>query len=132
MALEATGSGPGGRRYVKDARAPIKDANSPLNENGGILNPAGGAEEEESLIDRPDSLRLPTTGEEPIKGATPIKDASLTALENGGSLNQGDAETIKDATDGNLKKCIHNHPGGKGCYVCDPTHPHRLREGAKA
>ncbi len=66
---------------------------------------------------------MPTTREEPIKGATPIKDASLTALENGGILNQGDAETIKDANDGNLKECIHNHPGGKGCYVCDPDPP---------
>ncbi len=50
----------------------------------------------------------------------------------GGILNQGGAETIKDANDGNLKKCIHNHPGGKGCYLCDPDHPHRLKVAAKA
>jgi hypothetical protein len=117
---------------IKDAREPIKDATSPLNENGGILNHGGNAEKEESRIDKPDSLRMPTTGEVLIKDANPIKDARVPTLEDGGSLNRGEAETIKDANDGNLKKCIHNHPGGKGCYVCDPDHPHRVKDGAKA
>ena len=26
--------------------------------------------------------------------------------------------------------CIHNLPGGKGCYLCDPNHPFRIKEGA--
>lgn len=26
--------------------------------------------------------------------------------------------------------CIHEYPGGIGCYVCDPNHPYRLKEGA--
>lgn len=25
--------------------------------------------------------------------------------------------------------CIHDLPGGKGCYLCDPNHPYRLKEG---
>jgi hypothetical protein len=116
---------------VKGARAPIKDATSPLNENGGILNHGGDAEKKEFRMGKPDSLRMPPTEEEPIKDATPIKDARLPTLENGGSLNRGEAETIKDADDGNLKNCIHDHPGGKGCYVCDPNHPYRRKEGAE-
>ena len=28
--------------------------------------------------------------------------------------------------------CIHDHPGGKGCYVCDPDHPYKQQEGAEA
>jgi hypothetical protein len=28
-------------------------------------------------------------------------------------------------------KCIHNYFGGKGCYLCDPTHPYRIKEGAR-
>jgi hypothetical protein len=31
---------------------------------------------------------------------------------------------------GHLEECIHNHPGGKGCYVCDPNHPYRHKVGA--
>jgi transcriptional regulator with XRE-family HTH domain len=27
--------------------------------------------------------------------------------------------------------CNHDVPGGKGCYLCDPHHPYRLKEGAK-
>ena len=23
--------------------------------------------------------------------------------------------------------CIHDRPGGKGCYLCDPDHPHRRK-----
>ena len=110
----------------------IKDAKGCQEKNGGILNHGEGVEEAEFRIGKPNALRMPTTERKPIKDANPIKDARLPALENGGILNQGDAETIEHATDGNLKKCIHNHSGGKGCYVCDPTHPHRLREGAKA
>ncbi len=26
--------------------------------------------------------------------------------------------------------CIHDHPGGKGCYLCDPNHPFRSKEEA--
>jgi hypothetical protein len=25
--------------------------------------------------------------------------------------------------------CIHDLPGGKGCYLCDPSHPLRVKEG---
>ena len=32
---------------------------------------------------------------------------------------------------GTLERCNHGHPGGKGCYLCDPNHPYRLKEGAK-
>jgi hypothetical protein len=27
--------------------------------------------------------------------------------------------------------CNHEYPGGKGCYLCDPNHPYRLKEEAK-
>ena len=114
---------------IKDARAPIKDAKGCQEKDGGILNPGEGVEEAETPIGKPDSLRMPTTEEEPIKDANPIKDARLPNLEDGGILNQGEAETIKDANGGNLKKCIHGHPGGKGCYLCDPDHPYRREKG---
>ena len=33
-------------------------------------------------------------------------------------------------TGGGKVKCIHNFIGGKGCYLCDPNHPYRAKEGA--
>ena len=24
--------------------------------------------------------------------------------------------------------CLHGYPGGEGCYLCDPNHPHRRRQ----
>jgi hypothetical protein len=41
-------------------------------------------------------------------------------------------ERATGRTGGEDDMCIHDHPGGEGCYVCDPNHPHRLKEGAKA
>jgi hypothetical protein len=28
-------------------------------------------------------------------------------------------------------RCIHEFPGGRGCYLCDPNHPHRRRQEAR-
>jgi hypothetical protein len=28
--------------------------------------------------------------------------------------------------------CNHGYPGGTGCYLCDPRHPYRLKEGSTA
>ncbi len=87
---------------IKDATEPIKDAKGCQNKDGGILNHRGGVEEAKNRIDKPDSLRMPTTGEELIKDANAIKDARVPTLENSGSLNHDDAETIKDANVGIL------------------------------
>jgi AAA domain len=27
------------------------------------------------------------------------------------------------------QRCIHDYPGGVGCYLCDPNHPYRLKQG---
>ena len=107
----------------------IKAAKSALHKDGGILNHNEGVEEAEYLIGKPDSLRMPTTREEPVKDAKPIKDARLPTLENGGTLNQDGGETLKNANRGTLKECSHGYSGGKGCYLCDPNHPYRKKEG---
>ena len=28
------------------------------------------------------------------------------------------------------QRCIHDYPGGVGCYLCDPQHPYRLKQGS--
>jgi hypothetical protein len=30
---------------------------------------------------------------------------------------------------GYRQRCIHGYPGGVGCYLCDPNHPYRLKQG---
>jgi hypothetical protein len=114
---------------IKDATELIKDAKGCQNKDGGILNHRGGVEEAENPIDKPNSLRMPTTGDEPIKDANSIKDARVPTLENGGTLNQSGSKSIKNANRGTLKECTHGYSGGKGCYLCDPNHPYRKKEG---
>jgi hypothetical protein len=41
--------------------------------------------------------------------------ADSAYLREGCQEGQGDHEP----------RCIHEYPGGKGCYLCDPEHPHR-------
>jgi hypothetical protein len=33
---------------------------------------------------------------------------------------------------GNERRCKHDLPGGRGCYLCDPRHPYRLKQGGAA
>ena len=97
---------------IKDASGPIKDAKGCQDIDGGILNHTEGIEEAKSRIDKPDSLRMPTAEDEPIKDANLIKDARVPTLGEVGTLNRDETEAIKDANGGSLKECIHGlEPG---------------------
>src|SRR5215217_7378050 len=61
----------------------------------------------------------------------PIKDAKVPTVGEGGTLNYGGGETIKDAKAGNLKECAHGYLGGKGCYLCDSDQLYRKAGGAR-
>jgi RecA-family ATPase len=103
---------------IKDATMLIKDATGCQNSNGGILNHREVVEETESRIDKPDSLRMPTTEDEAIKDANLIKDARMPTVGEDGTLNHDEAEAIKDATGGILKECIHGLKPDT-CKVCN-------------
>ena len=64
-----------------------------------------------------------------IKDATTINDARVPQVEEVGTLNPDETEPIKIANGGSLKECIHGLLDGKNCYLCDPDHPYRQREG---
>ena len=51
-----------------------------------------------------------TDSEEPVSGLS-------------GRFEEGDGHSVV---------CIHGYPDGKGCYSCDPNHPYRLQERARA
>ena len=53
----------------------------------------------------------------------------LTKQESNVSLS-GMSGQFRNESDASPIICIHNHPGGKGCYVCDRNHPYRHKEGA--
>jgi len=35
----------------------------------------------------------------------------------------------QEVQEGYRQRCIHGYPGGVGCYLCDPKHPYRLKQG---
>jgi hypothetical protein len=51
------------------------------------------------------------------------KDANMRQLESA-YLGQG-------GQGGQARECVHGYPGGAGCYLCDPRHPHRLEQGER-
>jgi hypothetical protein len=51
----------------------------------------------------------------------------LDSHEDLGGQDGQDGQRLKT---GHLKRCIHDFPGGKGCYVCDLQHPYRLQSEA--
>ena len=115
---------------IKDTRAPIKDAKGCQNIDGGILNHTEGIEEPKFRLDKPDSLRMPPTGNEPIKDANLIKDARVPTIGDVGTLNHDETETIEDANSGILKECIHGL-GPDSCKVCN-GYVRQLIEGGAA
>ena len=70
----------------------------------------------------PEGGHTPTTGTLGTLGkdANPEHDNSAYLREEsqGGQQCQGD----------HAPRCIHGLVGGKGCYLCDPTHPYRLKQ----
>ncbi len=58
------------------------------------------------------------------KDANPHRDESAYSKEGGqgGQEGQGD----------HARSCHHGYRGDVGCYLCDPNHPYRLKEGVTA
>jgi hypothetical protein len=60
-------------------------------------------------------------------GENPHEQRDLGHLGDLGDNPEGRGEKPSSwASD--LVRCIHDFPGGEGCYVCDPEHPYRRRE----
>lgn len=61
----------------------------------------------------------------------------VAANENGLSRPESEgSETVADVAGGienaGLQPCGHGYLSGTGCYLCDPNHPYKLKEGVKA
>lgn len=50
-------------------------------------------------------------------------------LRGNDQSDQGDHRERDDHDPLGADKCIHGFASGEGCYLCDPNHPYRLKEG---
>ncbi len=90
----------GGHQDVQDGQGCSK-------ENGGHLEQVRDPETQESRIDKPDVQ----DGHVVTSRWPDVQDGQPSSLPEGG----------------HLKECGHGFQGGKGCYLCDPEHPYRLK-----
>ena len=67
---------------------------------------------EETVDDYQEAGDIGRNGHRPVE-TYDLQEEHTTGLSGGGEV-----------------KCIHGYPKGKGCYLCDPNHPYRLKEGA--
>ncbi len=96
---------------VQDGHQDVQYGHTAQKQDGGHLERIEGTQTRESGLDKPDvqdghvfSSRWPD-----------VQDGQRSSLPEGG----------------HLEDCIHDYPGGKGCYLCDPNHPYRQKQGAK-
>ncbi len=88
---------------------------------------------------RPDVARHPENGESfgSVAGEKTAVAEEVPASENGLRMPKDEGPRPVAGVAGTFRAigqdlCIHDRPGGKGCYLCDPDHPYRLKTGAKA
>jgi hypothetical protein len=93
----------GGHQDVQDGQRGPK-------ENSGHLEQVRDPQTQGSRIDKPDVQ----DGHVLTSRWPDVQDGQLSRLPEGG----------------HLKECGHGYQAGKGCYLCDPEHPYRLKSGA--
>ncbi len=82
----------------------------------------------------------PTVGPVGLLGTLPVNKLNSGQYQGGqardvGPLQNGEnspylSEEGQGGQEGHRLSCIHEYPGGVGCYSCDPNHPYRLKERA--
>ncbi len=76
--------------------------------------------------------RVTEEGHVPTNGSV----GTLGPLEVDGLLGRAGSAYLSEESQGGQGSqevmCIHDRPGGKGCYLCDPDHPYRRRQGGGA
>jgi AAA domain len=105
----------------------------------GVIAKKGGNGPWWSML--PDSLAAEEgTSEDDHQEDRTAQDEHLEHLEHLGAdelLAEGeDVQDVQGAQENHqpeperLVMCLHGFQGGKGCYLCDPEHPYRLKSGA--
>jgi hypothetical protein len=124
----------GGGTGVETAR----HARHPLHENRNAHTYAknGGGESNRHPSDAARHLDDAPTLEDVAGGKTAVADevpASENGIDKPKSNGAGPVAAVAGTFEsGKHPACLHGYPEGKGCFLCDPHHPHRLKEGVKA
>ena len=119
------------RQSSDDARHP-DDSGEDVRVSGGKTRVA------DDMPDRENSLFMPNADDN-----EPVSDLSGGSKEGirhrdpdpvSFDLRPGESATVEELRACREREkelqppCIHNLPGGKGCYLCDPNHPFRIKE----
>ncbi len=77
--------------------------------------------------------RIETVGVRTVPGGNVGSVGNLAGdVGDKSSYLSEDGQGCQDDQGSQEEMCIHDHPGGKGCYVCDPDHPYRRGGGGAA
>ncbi len=58
------------------------------------------------------------------EGIVPDAEIDNTVYTDGGT-----SEAVDGRPTGEPARCVYGYPRGKGCYLCDPDHPYRAKDG---
>ena len=67
----------------------------------------------------------------PVGNVGPLGKDANSELGNSAYLRE-EGQGGQNVQAGNERRCIHGLRDGKGCYLCDPQHPYRLKQGGAA
>jgi hypothetical protein len=111
-------------RHARHRRKESRDADTYAQRGGGRPDRHG-----------PDAARHPENGAAPevVAGDETAVAGGIPASVNGVYKPKTDTKSPVAGVAGSFEDkgeefCIHGYPGGKGCYLCDPEHPLRLKE----
>jgi hypothetical protein len=111
-------------RHARHPREEGRDADTYAQKGGGRPDRHG-----------PDAARHPENEAAPevVSGDETAVAGGMPASVNGVYKPKTDTKSPVAGVAGSFEDkgeefCIHGYPGGKGCYLCDPEHPLRLKE----
>jgi len=96
-----------GETGIRGRHQDVQDGQGGSKEDGGYLDFVGDLQTQKSPIDKPN-----------------IQDGHVNILR-WPDVQGGQPSRLPEG--GHLKECGHGFQGGKGCYLCDPEHPYRLK-----
>jgi hypothetical protein len=85
----------------------VQDGQGGPKEGSGHLEQVKGSQTQGSRIDKPN-----------------VQDGHVVS-SRWPDVQDGQPSSLPEA--GHLRECGHGFQGGKGCYLCDPEHPYRLK-----
>jgi hypothetical protein len=95
---------------IQGSHQAVQDGQVSPKENGGHLEQVRDSQIQESRIHKPD-----------------VQDGQVNA-SRWPDVQDGQPSSLPEG--GHLKECGHGFQAGKGCYLCDPEHPYRLKSEA--